>query len=138
MATAIAMPKLGMTMEEGRVVAWPVPLGGRVEKGRPVLVIESEKTEAEIEATASGVLRHIYVSVGETVACGTLLGAITATPDEPFDPLRFAALAAPPRAPRAGAERRPGPPVAPAPALASAASSPASPAARARARELGV
>jgi pimeloyl-ACP methyl ester carboxylesterase len=72
------------------------------------------------------------------VACGTLLGAITATPDEPFDPLRFAALAAPPRAPRAGAERRPGPPVAPAPALASAASSPASPAARARARELGV
>src|SRR5689334_21183233 len=79
------MPKLGMTMREGRVVAWPIAVGGRVEKGAPVVVIESEKAEVEIEATASGVLRHVYVTPDETVPCGTLLGAITATPDEAFD-----------------------------------------------------
>ena len=84
-AHAIAMPKLGMTMQEGRVVAWPVDLGGFVEKGHTVLVIESEKAEVEVEATASGTLRHVYVPPDETVPCGTLLAALTDTPDEPFD-----------------------------------------------------
>ncbi len=107
-ATAIAMPKLGMTMEEGRVVAWPIPVGGRVEKGRTVLVIESEKTEADIEATASGVLRHVYVPADETVPCGTLLGAITESADEPFDAAAFAAShrSAGPLASRAGGPAR--------------------------------
>jgi pyruvate dehydrogenase E2 component (dihydrolipoamide acetyltransferase) len=72
MATPIGMPKLGMTMKEGKVVAWPVAVGGRVEKGAPVVVIESEKAEVEIEAAASGVLRHVYVEAGDTVPCGTL------------------------------------------------------------------
>ena len=49
MATPIAMPRLGLSMREGRVVAWSVAPGGRVEKGRPVVVVESEKAEVEIE-----------------------------------------------------------------------------------------
>ncbi len=85
MATAISMPKLGMTMEEGTVTDWPLEPGKAVEKGEVVLVIESEKAEVEIEAPASGVFRHIYVEEGDTVPCGTLLAAITETADEPFD-----------------------------------------------------
>ncbi len=88
-ATAIAMPRLGMTMEEGTVVEWPVPLGQRVEKGEIVLVIETEKAESEIEATVAGVFRHAFVEAGETVACGTLLAAVTAEEDEEFDPDAF-------------------------------------------------
>ena len=83
-ATAVRMPKLGMTMEEGTVVEWRVAPGGRVEKGRVLLVIESEKNEAEIEATASGFLRHIYVSPGEAAPCGALLAVLTGSADEPF------------------------------------------------------
>jgi pyruvate dehydrogenase E2 component (dihydrolipoamide acetyltransferase) len=89
MPTAIAMPKLGMTMTEGRVIEWPVPVGERVEKGQVVLVIESEKAEVEIDATASGVVRHIYVEPDQTVPCGTLLAALTDAADEPFDPEAF-------------------------------------------------
>ena len=85
MATAVSMPKLGMTMEEGVVIDWPLAVGGAVEKGDIVLVIESEKAEVEIEAPASGVLRHVYIEAGETVPCGTLLAAITDDVDEPFD-----------------------------------------------------
>ncbi len=84
-AHAIAMPSLGMTMEEGTVVAWPLVVGAEVAKGDVVLVIESEKTEHEVEAVASGFFRHVYVEEDETVPCGTLLGAITDTADEPFD-----------------------------------------------------
>jgi pimeloyl-ACP methyl ester carboxylesterase len=132
------MPKLGMTMREGRVVAWPVALGGRVEKGRPVVVIESEKAEVEIEAAVAGVLRHVYVAEGETVPCGTLLAAITPAADEPFDadafrrahdrpePVAVAVRVARPAArPMAGAETRPSGPA-------------ITPAARAVARRLGV
>ena len=85
MTAALSMPKLGMTMQEGVVIDWPVALGGPVEKGDIVLVIESEKAEVEIEAPASGVLRHVYIEAGETVPCGTLLAAITHSGDEPFD-----------------------------------------------------
>lgn len=81
----IGMPKLGMTMTEGRVVAWPRPLGARVEKGEVVLVIESEKAEVEIEAPAAGWLRHVYVVPDRTVPCGTLLAVLTTTVDEPLD-----------------------------------------------------
>lgn len=84
-ATPIGMPKLGMTMTEGRVVAWPIPLGARVEKDVIVLVIESEKAEIEIESPAAGHLRHVYVPADRTVPCGTLLAALTTTMDEPFD-----------------------------------------------------
>jgi pyruvate dehydrogenase E2 component (dihydrolipoamide acetyltransferase) len=121
------MPKLGMTMTEGRVVEWPQPLGARVEKGAVVLVIESEKSEVEIESPASGFLRHVYVEPDRTVPCGTLLAALTATLDEPFDadafrrdhdrPERVApkpAAARPERTPVAAASPRAGAPVTPA------------------------
>ncbi|MEN8160675.1 MAG: alpha/beta fold hydrolase [Myxococcota bacterium] len=120
MPTLVRMPKLGMTMEEGTVVAWQVPVGERVEKGELLLVIESEKNEAEIEATASGVLRHTFVPEGDVVPCGALLAALTETEDEPFDADALVAAEAPiaPRAesgeatatvaPAAGASTAPG------------------------------
>jgi len=145
-ATAIAMPKLGMTMEEGSVVSWPLPLGAPVAKGQVVLVIESEKSEAEIESAAEGFLRHIYIAAGaDPVPCGALLAAITETADEDFDAEAFAAAhaaAQPPSA--AGAKPLPAPvasstpSAAPARSAASTARRPVAPAARALARKLGV
>lgn len=145
-ATAIAMPKLGMTMEEGSVVSWPLPLGAPVAKGQVVLVIESEKSEAEIESAASGFLRHIYIEAGaDAVPCGALLAAITETADEEFDAEAFAAAHAaaqppapsPPSAPPTSSTP-PAPSAAPARSAASAARRPVAPAARALARKLGV
>ncbi len=138
MATAVAMPKLGMTMQEGRVVSWAAEVGGTVERGRVLLVIESEKAEIEIEATASGVLRHVYVPEGETVPCGALLAAITGTVDEPFDAAAFAREHGPRSGPAARARA-----VEPAPRVARPAAdgggAPAvTPAARVLAKKLGL
>jgi pyruvate dehydrogenase E2 component (dihydrolipoamide acetyltransferase) len=137
-ATAIRMPKLGMTMEEGTVVEWRVAPGGRVEKGQIVLVIESEKNEAEIEATASGFLRHVYAGPGTVAACGALLAALTASADEPFDPAAFAA-AEPSAAPKPAPAPRAAPAAASAAAPARAGERKAvAPAARALAKKLGL
>jgi len=128
------MPKLGMTMEEGTVVEWRVGLGGRVEKGQVLLVIESEKNEAEIEATASGILRHVYVAPGGVAPCGALLAALTETPDEAFDAASLAAAE-----PAARPKPAPDVPRVAAPAAPSAAGRRAiAPAARALAKQLGL
>ena len=136
MALPILMPKLGMTMEEGTVLSWQVERGGRIEKGAVLLVIESEKTEAEIEAPASGFLRHVYVEPDRTVPCGTLLAALADDPDEALDVDVF----------RREHDRLASPVAASGPAPAAARSAEAAPrarkavapAARKAARELGV
>lgn len=140
MATAISMPKLGMTMEEGTVVEWPLGPGEPVEKGDTVLVIESEKAEVEIESPASGVFRHTYIDVGETVPCGSLLGAITDTSDEPFDADAFRAAEDRPETRGGGALQVTAPPH-PKPGGAAPkkpGQRPIAPAARAVARKLGI
>jgi pyruvate dehydrogenase E2 component (dihydrolipoamide acetyltransferase) len=70
------MPKFGMTMTEGTLVEWCFGIDDVVDKGAVLLIIESEKAEIEVEATASGILRHIWVEPGETVPCGSLLAAL--------------------------------------------------------------
>jgi pyruvate dehydrogenase E2 component (dihydrolipoamide acetyltransferase) len=137
------MPKLGMSMEEGAVVEWPVALGDRVEKGVTVLVIESEKAEVEIEATASGFLRHVYVEADpdERVPCGTVLAVLTDSMDEPFDPDAYRVAEDRSEAPRSGAATpapAAPPPRAPAQARATRDVAPIAPAARALAKRLGI
>lgn len=89
MPFAIAMPKLGMTMKEGTVLEWRARPGEAVAKGQIILLIESEKTEVEIEAPANGVLRHVYVEPDSSVPCGSFLAAITASAADDFDALAF-------------------------------------------------
>ncbi len=130
----IRMPKLGMTMEEGTIVEWRVALGERVEKGQVVLVIESEKNEAELEATASGFLRHFYALPGVVAPCGALLAALTETADEAFDAAALAAAEPPAQArPAASAAR-----AVTAPPARSGERKAVAPAARALAKKLGV
>lgn len=78
MAVDLIMPKLGLTMEEGTVVRWLVAEGDHVEKGRPVLEVETDKVVVEVEATASGVMGPLLVGEGKTVPVTTLLVRIYA------------------------------------------------------------
>ncbi|MDG2303401.1 MAG: lipoyl domain-containing protein [Candidatus Binatia bacterium] len=83
------MPAFSEGMQEGKIVAWSHMLGAWVEKGRPLVIIEADKSELEIEASTSGFVRHYYVHSGDIVRCGGLLGVITARADEEFDPVAF-------------------------------------------------
>ena len=56
MATAIYMPKEGMSMEEGTLVRWLKNVGDKVELNEPVMEIETDKITMEAEAPASGYL----------------------------------------------------------------------------------
>ena len=50
MRVKVKMPKLGLTMTEATVLEWRKAVGDRVTAGEPLLVIETEKAEVELEA----------------------------------------------------------------------------------------
>jgi pyruvate/2-oxoglutarate dehydrogenase complex dihydrolipoamide acyltransferase (E2) component len=64
------MPKLGLTMVEGKVIKWIKSEGERVKEGEPLFEVETEKVEMEIEAQTSGILEKIIVHEGVTVPVG--------------------------------------------------------------------
>ena len=52
MATEVVMPRLGWTMEVGRVVEWLKNDGDMIEEGDLILAIESDKAVNEVEASS--------------------------------------------------------------------------------------
>ena len=81
MARDIAIPKLGMTMKEAKVVAWMFNEGDRVEKGQVVMQVETAKVTNDVEAQESGFL-HILVPPGETHPVGAAVGQLAETEEE--------------------------------------------------------
>ena len=75
MAVPINVPKLGVSMTEGTIVEWLVADGDSVTEGQPIYVIETDKVENEVEATASGTVR-ITGEEGETYSVGQAIGEI--------------------------------------------------------------
>ena len=67
MAHYVTLPKLGTNMTEAQVVRWLKGEGEPVAAGDVVVEVETEKAVFEVEAEASGVLRHILAAPGETV-----------------------------------------------------------------------
>ena len=77
MATVdVVLPKWGMTMQDGLINEWHVVAGDRVVEGQPMVTIETEKVDAEVEAPATGTVLEVLVLVGETVAVGTVIARI--------------------------------------------------------------
>ena len=79
----IEMPKLGDTMEEGKILRWIKREGDPVKKGEPVAEVETDKVNIEIESFASGTLRKILVPEGASAPIGADI-ALVGTPDEPL------------------------------------------------------
>jgi len=77
MPSEIFLTKVGMTMSEGVVAQWYVSDGERVEKGALLYRLETEKVELEVDADASGTVRHL-VAENVTLAPGDLIGFIFA------------------------------------------------------------
>lgn len=76
MKHTVVMPKLGLTMVEGKVIKWIRSEGERVKEGEPLFEVETEKVEMEIEAQTSGILEKIIVHEGSMVPVGEPVAVI--------------------------------------------------------------
>src|SRR5512143_1817994 len=74
----IIMPKVGDAMAEGKVVRWYKKAGEAVKKGEPLLEIETDKVNLDVEAEQDGTLANVTVDEGQTVPVGDVLAMILA------------------------------------------------------------
>ncbi len=88
MPKKVIMPKFGMDQEEGTVATWLRHDGDAVEKGEPILEVETDKVNMEVEAPASGILQGIRIGPGVTVPIGEVIAYILkpgeTLPDQPI------------------------------------------------------
>lgn len=73
MAREVLLPKVGLTMEEGVIEEWLVQPGERVETGRPLLIMATDKVDVEVEAESNGIFYPI-VNVGASFKPGAIIG----------------------------------------------------------------
>ncbi|WP_017625841.1 dihydrolipoamide acetyltransferase family protein [Nocardiopsis chromatogenes] len=77
----IYMPRLSDTMEEGVISSWAKNVGDKVASGDVLVEIETDKAVMEYEAYEDGYLVKQFVSAGDTVPIGAVIGFIGETPD---------------------------------------------------------
>lgn len=74
MAFELEVPSVGESIVEVQIGQWLVGEGGFVEKGQPVVEIESDKATVELPAPVSGVVSKILKRTGEAAAVGDVIG----------------------------------------------------------------
>src|SRR3989442_15766585 len=72
----VQMPRLSDSMETGKILRWLKKEGEEVVKGEPLVEIESDKANIEVEAYASGKLSKIVVPEGESAPIGAVIAEI--------------------------------------------------------------
>ena len=76
MSGILKMPRMGETMDEGKLVAWLVQPGKAFKRGEPILEVETDKTIVEFPALGDGTLVESLVEIGEMVGVGTPIAKI--------------------------------------------------------------
>ena len=73
---AVTIPKWGIEMTQGTIVAWHKAEGDTVKAGEEIVDIETDKIVNSFEARSSGTLVRILAEVGEELPVGHLIGVI--------------------------------------------------------------
>lgn len=71
----VLLPAANESMQTGTVTEWMCEDGDVVERGQPIVEIETDKVSFEIDAEHAGVLR-LLIDEGETVSVGTVIAQI--------------------------------------------------------------
>jgi len=140
------MPRLGLTMKQGRITRWYRRPGESFRRSEPLLQVTTEKVAVDVEAAYDGVLVEVLVSEGRSVPVGSPIALVETASPAPAAAVAGAAvpssgLAGPAAAgpgglgPTGPASIAAGPEKVPPPDRATVR---ASPAAKRLARELGV
>lgn len=73
MAEKINMPKLGESVTEGTISTWLVSAGDKVKKYDPIADVMTDKVNAEVPSSFTGVIKELVAQEGETIEVGQLM-----------------------------------------------------------------
>lgn len=77
MTSDIILPKLGLTMEEAKIVSWLKELGDEIEEDDVIMEVETDKATLEVESPGKGFLVAKKVSIGDSVSVGEVIGVLS-------------------------------------------------------------
>jgi 2-oxoglutarate dehydrogenase complex dihydrolipoamide succinyltransferase (E2) component len=76
MLVDVVMPKMGESIQEGKILRWMKKPGDKIEQDESILEISTDKVDSEIPSPSAGFLSKIVVPEGETVDVGTIIAVI--------------------------------------------------------------
>jgi pyruvate dehydrogenase E2 component (dihydrolipoamide acetyltransferase) len=84
---AVTIPKWGIEMTHGTIVAWHKSVGDAVKAGEEIVDIETDKIVNSFEARSSGTLVRLLAEAGDELPVGHLIGVIAsdAVTDDAID-----------------------------------------------------
>src|SRR4051794_29562554 len=71
--TVVPMPHMGVSIEEGTVIAWHKKVGDQVAEGDVICEIATDKVDMEVEAPAGGTITTIFAEADAVVPVGEAL-----------------------------------------------------------------
>jgi pyruvate/2-oxoglutarate dehydrogenase complex dihydrolipoamide acyltransferase (E2) component len=76
MLVDVVMPKMGESIQEGKILRWMKKPGDKIELDESILEISTDKVDSEIPSPAAGFLSKIVVPEGETVEVGAIIAVV--------------------------------------------------------------
>ena len=76
MSIEIKVPAMGESVTEATIARWLKREGESVKQDEPLVELETDKVNIEVPSPAAGVLEHIEIQQGGTVAVGAVLGQV--------------------------------------------------------------
>lgn len=115
-------------MPAGKIVSWLKSVGDSVKKGEPIVVVESDKADMDVESFSEGILAAVVVPEGERANVGAPIAFVAESEADVAEAKKKAASLGGSAAPAPAAAAPAPAPAAPAPAPAAPAPAPAAPA----------
>src|SRR4051812_33497576 len=84
MRHVILLPDLGQTTSEAKVLSWWKQPGDKVLRGEPLLSVETDKVDMDVESFVDGYLRQTLVDAGAVATALKPVAIVTDTADENY------------------------------------------------------
>ena len=76
MQVEVIMPKMGESIQEGKILRWIKKVGEKIQRDETILEISTDKVDSEIPSPVAGVLARIIVQEQDTVPVGTVIAYV--------------------------------------------------------------
>lgn len=84
MANVFRLPDIGEGLTEAEIIEWHAAVGDEVVADRPLVTVETDKTQADLPAPVTGILLHQGAPAGSILEVGAVL-AVIGKPGETWD-----------------------------------------------------
>jgi len=83
MSVEVVMPKMGESIQEGKVLRWVKNVGDKVERDETLLEISTDKVDTEVPSPVAGTILQILAAENDTVEVGSVIAIIGADNEVP-------------------------------------------------------